>query len=159
MAGNLATLEAIHEVLIGEGGAIATGSPEQVLDVFREVADPEFECRMVGPDLAFQGAEAGPEGFLRAWAEWLSPFEDYRIEVEKTIEAGDVLVDLVHQTARTKRGGVPVETRGAAVWRFRDGRLAGVEFHLDRSVALRSAGLDPGMRERPRAAPGQSRQE
>jgi ketosteroid isomerase-like protein len=143
MAGNLATLKAIHEVLIGEDGAIATGSPEQVLGVFREVAEPEFECRMVGPDLAFQGAEAGPEGFLRAWAEWLSPFEDYRIEVEETIDAGEVLVDLVHQTARTKRGGVPVETRGAAVWRFRGGRLTGVEFHLDRETAFRSAGLPP----------------
>jgi ketosteroid isomerase-like protein len=159
MAGNLATLKAIHGVLMDEEGAIATGSPEQVLEVFREVAEPEFTCRMVGPDLAFQGTEAGPEGFLRAWAEWLSPFEDYRIEVEETVEAGDVLIDLVHQTARTKRGGVPVETRGAAVWRFHGGRLAGVEFHLDREAAFRSAGLDPGAPGQPREAPGQSRQE
>jgi hypothetical protein len=30
---------------------------------------------------------------------------------------------------------------GGAVWRVRDGRISGVEFHLDRDAVLRSAGL------------------
>jgi hypothetical protein len=55
------------------------------------------------------------------------------------------VIDFVRQTAITARGGVPVETLGAGVWRFREGRLAQVEFHLDREEALRSAGLDPAL--------------
>jgi ketosteroid isomerase-like protein len=145
MAGNAATLRAIHEVLMAEDGTIPAQSPEQVLEILRDVAEPEFECRMIGPDVSFQREASGPEGFLSAWADWTSPFEDFRIEVEGIFDAGDQVVDFVRQTARTKRGGVPIETRGAGVWTFREGRLASVEFHLDRERALRSAGLDPDL--------------
>jgi ketosteroid isomerase-like protein len=147
MPGNRATLEAIHEVLIGADGSIPAQSLEQVLDLFREVAEPEFVCRMVGPDLSFVGEEKGAEGFLKAWADWTSPFEEFRIEVERVIDAGSHMIDFVRQTAVTKRGGVPVQTLGAGVWTFREGRLSRVEFHLDRDAALRSAGLDPQLAE------------
>lgn len=143
MAGNVATLRVIHEVLIGEDGTIPAESPEQVLQTLRELAEPEFECRMIGPDGQFQIEVKGPEGFLSAWGDWTSPFEDFRIEVEDVFEAGEAVVDFVRQTARIRRGGVPIETRGAGVWTFRNGRLAKVEFHLDREAALRSAGVEP----------------
>ena len=145
MAGNRATLEAIHEVLMAEDGTIPAESVEQVLELFRDVAEPEFTCRMVGPDVHFAAEEKGPEGFLKAWGDWTSPFEAFRIEVERIIDAGDVVVDFVRQTAVTKRGGVPVVSLGAGVWSFREGRLAKVEFHLDRAEALRAAGLDPAL--------------
>jgi ketosteroid isomerase-like protein len=138
-------LQAIHEVLMGDDGSIPAESLEQVLELFRNVAEPDFVCRMVGPDLSFVGEEKGAEGFLKAWADWTSPFEEFRIEVERVIEAGDHMIDFVRQTAVTKRGGVPVETLGAGVWMFREGRLSKVEFHLDREAALRSAGLDPAL--------------
>jgi ketosteroid isomerase-like protein len=158
MGGNRATLEAIHEVLIGPDGLIPAESAEQVLEVLREIAEPDFICRMVGPDVSFVAEQSGPEGFIAAWGEWTSPFEEYRIEVERTIDAGDNLVDFVRQTAVTTRGGVPVETRGAGVWTFRDGRLAKAEFHLDRERALEAAGLDPAIaRERAQPDPGSSR--
>ena len=158
MGGNRATLDAIHEVLIGTGGLIPAESPEQVLEVLREVSEPDFVCRMVGPDGQFVAEERGPEGFLAAWGDWISPFEEFRIEVERTIDAGEHLVDLVRQTALTTRGGVPVETTGAGVWTFREGRLARAEFHLDRAEALRAAGLDPGLADDPdQPDPGPSR--
>jgi hypothetical protein len=40
VAGNLTTLEAIHEVLIGDDGLIPADSLEQVLGVLSEVAEP-----------------------------------------------------------------------------------------------------------------------
>lgn len=145
MAGNRATLEAIHQALIGPDGLIPAESVENIVEVLREVSEPDFICRMVGPDGQFVAEATGPEGFLSSWGDWTSPFEEFRIEVERTIEAGDQLVDFVRQTAVTTRGGVPVETLGAGVWSFRDGRLAKAEFHLDREAALRSAGLDPAL--------------
>jgi ketosteroid isomerase-like protein len=145
MGGNVDKVRAIHEVLMGPKGAIRDAPEEVALiaEVLRQVAEPQFECAMIGPDESFQNVERGTEGFFSAWTDWLSPFEEFRIEVERTIDAGEDVVDLVRQVARTVRGGVPVETEGAAVWRFRSGRLQRVEFHLDRAAALRIAGLEP----------------
>jgi hypothetical protein len=37
-----------------------------------------------------------------------------------------------------------MSNEAAAVWRFSGGKLAEVEFHLDRDEALRSAGAEQG---------------
>jgi ketosteroid isomerase-like protein len=138
-------VRATHAVLMAEDGTIRIGDPtteERIVAHFREVAEPEFECVMVGPDQSFRNVTRGAEGFLHAFADWFSPFDEFRIVVEETFDAGDdQVVDLVHQTGKTTRGGVEVETEGAAVWSFRGRALHRVEFHLDREAALRSAGL------------------
>jgi ketosteroid isomerase-like protein len=144
VARNLETVKGIHDVLLGEAGLIGgeDDAAERIVDHFREVAEPDFECVMVAPDQAFRTTMQGAEGFLSSWADWLSPFHDFKIVVEGLQEVDpDTVMDFVRLTARTDRGGVPVETKGAGVWRFRHGRLHRVEFHLDREVARRSAGL------------------
>jgi len=145
MGENLEKVKAIHAVLLGGFGAIP-GSPEagqRIVEHLEEVAEPDFECVMVGPDEGFQTTTRGPEGFLAVWADWLSAFEDYRIVVEDVFQSGDQVVDFVRMTAKTSHGGVPIETEAGALWSFRSGKLRRVEFHLDRELALRSAGLEP----------------
>jgi ketosteroid isomerase-like protein len=111
----------------------------QTLD---ELAEPDFDVVMVGPDYLPQAAErTGSVGFRDAWLDWTSPFESFRIHVERVIDAGDRVVSLVRQVGRTKTGGVEIEAPAAAVWTIRDGKLRRVEFHLDQEAALRSAGL------------------
>jgi ketosteroid isomerase-like protein len=107
----------------------------------REVAHPDVECVMVGPNPRFATEARGIEGFVEAWSDWLSPFERWRIELDDVIESGDRIVTLVHQFGTPKGSKAEVENAGAAVWFIRDGRLARVEFHLDRETAMRSAGL------------------
>ncbi|HYY74183.1 MAG TPA: nuclear transport factor 2 family protein [Solirubrobacterales bacterium] len=107
----------------------------------REVAHPDVECVMVGPNPRFASEARGIEGFVEAWSDWLSPFERWRIELDDVIESGDRIVTLVHQFGTPKGSTAEVENAGAAVWFMRDGRLARVEFHLDRETAMRSAGL------------------
>jgi ketosteroid isomerase-like protein len=107
----------------------------------REVAHPDVECVMVGPDPAFATEARGIEGFVESWTDWLSPFEHWRIELDDVIESGDRIVTLIRQFGTPKGSTAEVENAGAAVWFIRDGRLARVEFHLDREMAMRSAGL------------------
>ncbi len=116
----------------------------EVEAVIAKRADPQFEWAMVGPDYApgQQGFDGrGLEEFRVAWRDWMEPYESYEIEPGDTVDAGDSVVMLVRQVARTKTGGVEVVNLGAGVVWVRDGRMRKVEFHLDRDAAMRAAGL------------------
>ncbi|HEX3262062.1 MAG TPA: nuclear transport factor 2 family protein [Solirubrobacterales bacterium] len=113
--------------------------------MFMELAEPDFEVVMVGPDYVSTQLEFnGLDGFRDAWRDWTSPFEAYRIEVEETIDGGDRVVSLVAMTGTTRTGGAEIKAPGAAVWTVVDGRVRRVEFHINRATALRAAGLGPG---------------
>jgi hypothetical protein len=102
---------------------------------------PDFEVAMVGPTSAARVEYRGIDGLVEAWADWVSPFEDHRIEVEGVEEVGDHILVLTHQVATPSGASAAVENSGAAVLGFRAGRLASIEFHLSREQARRSAGL------------------
>jgi ketosteroid isomerase-like protein len=152
VASNLEILAPLLEaVRVGEEEGLtpedARGLRRMAIEAaLREVADPDVECVMVGPDPRFAIEARGIEGFLESWRDWLSPFEHWRLELDDVIESGDRVVTLIRQFGTPKGSTAEVENAGAAVWFIRDGRLARVEFHLDREVALRSAGLaEPGV--------------
>ncbi len=114
----------------------------RVEQTLARLAEPEFAVVMVGPEYLGQAPErTGADGFREAWADWTSPFESYRIDIERVIDAGDRVVSLVAMHGKTRTGGVDVHAPGAAVWTVADGKVRRVEFHLDREVALRAAGL------------------
>jgi ketosteroid isomerase-like protein len=123
------------------------GADQRVRNTLMELADPDFEVAMVGPDyLSTQLEFSGLDGFREAWRDWTSPFERYEIEVEEMIDAGDQVVSLVAMKGTTRTGGAEISAPGAAVWTVVDGRVRRVEFHLDRNAALRAAGIDPSSR-------------
>jgi ketosteroid isomerase-like protein len=106
-----------------------------------DIAVPDLMCVMIGPDPAFRTEYQGVEGLIEGWTDWLSPYESFRMEIEDVIEAADAVVTIVRQFGTPTGGGPELEAQSAAVWWMRDGRLARVEFHLDRQLALRAAGL------------------
>jgi ketosteroid isomerase-like protein len=96
---------------------------------------------MAGPDPAFRQSGRGVEGFIESWSDWLGAFESFRIEIEQTIDAGEHVLSLAHLSGRTRTGGVDMEQPAAAVFTCRDGKITRMEFHLDRDLAYRAAGL------------------
>jgi len=139
-------VEQIQEVLVVDDIVAVLDDDEKgqsIQQTLAELAEPDFEVVMVGPDYLPQAAErAGPDGFRDAWLDWTSPFESFRIDLERVIDAGDRVVSIVRQVGTTNTGGVEIEASAAAVWTIRDGKLTRVEFHLDKETALRAAGLD-----------------
>ena len=122
--------------------ALDDDTDQRVPSLFMEFAHPGFEVSMVGP--AYSPATldyTGVDGFVAAWRDWTSAFESFRVELDEVFDAGDNVVSLVRQIGTPKGGDAEIETQGAAVWMFRDGRLRRVEFHLDRGAALKAAGL------------------
>jgi ketosteroid isomerase-like protein len=142
---NLRKAEQLTAVLTGRDliAVLADDDESQrALEAVEPLVEPDFEIKMVGPDYTPQRVtDRGFEGFRTAWLDWTSPFEVFRIDIDEVIDAGDHVVNLGRQTATTKTGGVEVNADAAAVMTFRDGKIARMEFHLDREAALRSAGL------------------
>ena len=78
----------------------------------------------------------GPEGFRQGWADWLEPWESYRMYYDDVIDNGDRVVALVRLSGVTRRDGVEMEQEAAAVFRFEGDTVIEIEFNLDRDDAL-----------------------
>jgi ketosteroid isomerase-like protein len=77
--------------------------------------------------------------------DWLSDFseawDNYAMELERVIDAGDRIVSLFRIHAVGAGSGVPVERGDAMVWTFRDGMLARLDYFNDQGQALEAIGL------------------
>ena len=81
------------------------------------------------------------EGIEAAWQDYGSAFEGVRARLVEIRESDDHTVVIVDQQAKTRHGGVEISQPSAMLFAFDGGRVKRVEFHLDRSEALRVAGL------------------
>jgi len=87
------------------------------------------------------GTRSGPEGFLRATEEVLDAFEDYRVETEEFIDAGEAVVVPVRISGRGKASGVKLEMQLAHLWVLRDGKVIRGEVYRTTEEALEAAGV------------------
>ena len=83
----------------------------------------------------------GIEGAREFLKEWRDAWEDWELEVEALLDAGDRVVALVRQHGRSKAAGTPVDMSFAQVWTLRDGKEARMDMYSDRAEALEAAGV------------------
>jgi ketosteroid isomerase-like protein len=109
-------------------------------DAFRATLHPDMEwCPIDENRVPLLGIEAA----LRNRNAWLDTWDEHRLEVEEVVEAGDDVVALVHLVGRGKLSAVEADVRFYAQFKTRDGKVAYIYDHEDRSAALEAAGL-PG---------------
>lgn len=87
------------------------------------------------------GTHYGPEGFLRGTEEALEAFEEYRVEPEEFIDAGESVVVPVRISGRGRASGAMMETRLAHLWVLRDGKVIRSEIYRTVPEAVEAAGL------------------
>ena len=85
----------------------------------------------------YQGAE-GAHQFL---ADWADAWDDWELEAEDYVDAGERVVVIVNQRGRSKATGIPVDMRFAQVWTLRDGRGTRMEMYASVDEALEAVGL------------------
>jgi ketosteroid isomerase-like protein len=108
-------------------------------------ADPGIEYVWAeGPD---PGSWTGLAALAQHGREFMSAWEDFRVEAERYRELDDerVLV-LYHRTGRGKTSGLEIErmrATGTAVFHIRDGRVTRAVFYWDRDRAPADLGLTP----------------
>jgi ketosteroid isomerase-like protein len=142
--GALTTAELME--LIRAGGPFSPGSTVDgseiigtITELLRHNAHPDYVTVMVSEAVSHD--YAGVEGFKEAWGDWMSPYEDFRVELDEVLALEDKLVFAVRQVATTRHSAVEVETRSAAVWWFEDGMVRQVGFYLDRQAGMNAAGI------------------
>ncbi len=84
----------------------------------------------------------GTEGAQRFLRDWSSAWDDLQMEIEAFYDAGDRVVTIVRQRARSKASGVPVEMLFAQVWTLRDGIETRMDMYAHPDEALKAAGLE-----------------
>jgi len=78
----------------------------------------------------------GAEQIRDAMRGWMSAWEDpVAVEADDFIEAGDRILVLIRWRGRGKGSGVEMESEGAHLWTFRDGRVARFDVYRDREQA------------------------
>ena len=110
---------------------------ERIGDSLDQISGDEISGEMTA-DSSFSTEFHGREGLEATWADWLETFKRVTLQLEEVEEIGESVITFVNQVGTT-RHGVAVEQPSAAVWKFRDGKLFRVEFHLDRDRARASA--------------------
>jgi ketosteroid isomerase-like protein len=84
----------------------------------------------------------GHEGLQRGWFDFLSAWDDFRVDLEKILPAGDDrYVALVGLSGRGKESGVPIGGNGANAIEFRGGKIVYFAVVWERAQALAWGGL------------------
>jgi ketosteroid isomerase-like protein len=102
---------------------------------------PNFET--VAPGVpGTEKTYSGLDGLRAAWLAWVAPWASYRTETKEAIDAGDRVLLIVNDSARREGSAQEVKIDGAAIWTFRDGKIARFEAYADRSEAREAVGLE-----------------
>ncbi len=87
------------------------------------------------------GVYRGLSGVQEAMQRWTEVWVDRRIETEEFFEAGDQIVVVAHEYAKSPRTGMALDRRITQVWTLRDGNVVCIKDYRDRDEALAAAGL------------------
>jgi ketosteroid isomerase-like protein len=102
------------------------------------------DCELMLPPMLPEAdvLQQGREGLRRFWESWRDTFEEFRMEVEETIDAGDDVVVMAAACGTGKDSGADVRTPSfAMIWTFRDDRVVRMESLPTRAAALEAVGL------------------
>jgi ketosteroid isomerase-like protein len=111
-------------------------------DFLDELFDPDFVWDMstfrAWPERqTYQGLEGARE-FMD---DWRAAWDDWELELEDLIDAGDDVVALVHQRGRSRATGLETDMEFAMVWTLRDGLQHRMRMYASHDEALAATGL------------------
>ena len=116
------------------------GNFEGLTDLISDEAElPDGGGLGVGDTAA--GSRRGPDGFLAGSHDALDAFEDYRVEPQEFIDAGDAVVVPVRISGRGRASGATLEVHLVHLWVLRNGRAIRNEIYRTTAEALEAVGL------------------
>jgi ketosteroid isomerase-like protein len=83
----------------------------------------------------------GHEGIRSLALQWTENFDEYRLDAEQVIDAGDEVVALIFARGRIKGSAVPIEQMVSYLWQVRNGKGVRVQVYFSWDQGLEAAGL------------------
>lgn len=115
--------------------AFFSGDFRAALDAY----DPEVEYDVsIRPEGRVYRGRAGVVEANRTWG---GTWEDWRIDIEEIVDAGEHVMVVDRQSGRGKGSGVEFDEQTFWVYTFREGRIVRVIWLPTRAEALEAAGL------------------
>ena len=115
-------------------------------------SEAAFETGAVAADvewIAFAELERrsyrGREGFVEFMSTWTEDFEDFSVQADQLIDAGDSVVALLTQSGTGKASGAPVVQEYALIYDLADGQVVRIRGIL----TVPKPSKPPGCRSRP----------
>ena len=93
------------------------------------------------PDQPDAGVHYSHAGFLAAIEQFFGELEDYRVDLDETIDHGEQVIACFRVVGRGRGSGATFEQRMAAVWTLQNGCIVRVANFGTREEALEAAGL------------------
>jgi ketosteroid isomerase-like protein len=133
-----------------------TGEVELIREAFEAWQAQSLESvSFLDPEIAWYPAEDEPDPRVRhgieevgkLWAEWLTSFEDFRLEPLEFIAAGENVIVPLRITGRIPGSEGIVAPDETQVFTVRDGRIVVVREYRTRAQAFAALGLDAGSAE------------
>jgi uncharacterized protein len=127
------------EIVLGAYEAFNRGDMETAA----KAMDPEIEWNVpdVLPDAQVYHGHDGVKAF---WTSWMETFDEFRIEIEEALDAGESVVVMASIVGRGRDSGIVVDTPSFGhIWTLRNGRAVLVVMKPNRRESLETVGLDP----------------
>jgi len=112
------------------------------LEAGRRFMHPDFEMVRSGIQFTESGTYRGDQAG-ESMQDWISAFDDYRVEHEEFIDAGDRVVVAQSEFGRARSSNVELQETWYAVCTMSEGKVLRLQWFGDRAEALQAAGLRP----------------
>jgi ketosteroid isomerase-like protein len=119
--------------------SVGVGDLEHRLDEVREIFDPEVEWVAAPHSLLASEEYRGYDGVRRFWTQFLSAWDEYGVQVDELIDAGDQVVAVMRLRGRTNE--LELDEARSSLLTLRDGRIVRIEPFASKDAALEAAGL------------------
>jgi uncharacterized protein len=83
----------------------------------------------------------GHEGVAEAMRVWIGAWEDWKLEVEEIIDAGDRVLVIARESGRGKGSGIEIDQQSFVVFTLRQGKIVRWQGLVHRATAFEAAGL------------------
>ena len=87
------------------------------------------------------GVYRGRAGVREAIERWSEVWVDRRVQAEEFIDAGDQIVVVTHEYAKSARTGVALDRRITEVWTLEGGKVVAIQTYPGRDAALEAVGV------------------
>jgi ketosteroid isomerase-like protein len=119
-------------MILGGEGAPQTWEPADIEVALREYCEPD----LVWDPIEAPAPSRGVEEAARSFSDWTEAMEDFVVELEEVLDAGDHVLAVTRQRARGKGSGAEVEQQIYQLFEFRAGRIVRFKEFADRDEAL-----------------------